>query len=181
MTTQAWKIDAQHSGVHFSVRHMVVSKVRGHFSKFEGEVAFDEAHPEQSTVNVTIDASSIDTNVQQRDDHLRSPDFFDVAKFPTLTFKSTKVEKAGGGYRVHGDLTMHGVTRNVVLDAEVLGTGKDPWGNLKAGFTAKGSLDRKDYGLGWNQLLETGGVLVGEKVELELEVEAVAQAAAKAA
>ena len=181
MTTQAWKIDAQHSGVHFSVRHMVVSKVRGRFSKFEGDITFNEAQPEDSKVNVTIDASSIDTNVQQRDDHLRSPDFFDVAKYPTVTFSSTKIEKGSHGYQVHGDLTLHGVTRSVVLDAEFLGTGKDPWGNVKAGFSAKGSLDRKDYGLNWNQLLEAGGVLVGDKVELELEVEAVALAAAKAA
>jgi polyisoprenoid-binding protein YceI len=181
MTTQTWKIDASHSGVHFSVRHMVVSKVRGRFSKFEGDISFNEAKPEDSKVNVTIDASSIDTNVQQRDDHLRSPDFFDVAKFPTLTFSSTKIEKAGHGYQVHGDLTLHGVTRSVALDAEFLGTGKDPWGNVKAGFSAKGSLDRKDYGLNWNQLLEAGGVLVGDKIELELEVEAVALAAAKAA
>jgi polyisoprenoid-binding protein YceI len=182
MTNPAWKIDASHSAVHFAVRHMVVSKVRGRFSRFEGEIAFDEADPARSTVKVTIDADSIDTNEPKRDGHLKSPDFFDVAKFPTLTFASTKIEKLKGDqYRVHGDLTIHGVTKNVTLDAELLGIGKDPWGVRRAGFTASGALDRKDFGLHWNQVLETGGVLVGDKVELTLEVEAVAAAAAKAA
>jgi polyisoprenoid-binding protein YceI len=181
MNPQAWKIDASHSGVHFSVRHMVVSKVRGRFSRLEGDIAFDESNLEASKVNVTIDAASIDTNEPKRDDHLRGPDFFDAAKFPKLTFVSTKIEKAYHGYRVYGELSMHGITRPVVLDAEYLGAAKDPWGNRKAGFSGKTQVDRKDFGLNWNQLLEAGGVLVGEKVDIELEVEAVATAAAKAA
>ena len=181
MNPQTWKIDASHSGAHFSVRHMVVSKVRGRFSKFEGEIAFDEARPEQSKVAVVIDASSIDTGVAQRDDHLRSADFFDVAKFPTVTFTSTKIEKSYHGYKVHGDLTLHGIKREVVLDAELLGIGKDPWGNRRVGLSAKAVLDRKDYGLNWNQLLEAGGVLVGDRVDIELEVQAVKAAAVQAA
>ncbi|MBL8949845.1 MAG: polyisoprenoid-binding protein [Myxococcaceae bacterium] len=181
MNPTPWKIDASHSGIHFTVRHMVISKVRGHFSKFEGEVTFDEAAPEKTKVKVNIDASSISTNEPKRDDHLRSPDFFDVAKFPALTFESTKTEKKGDRLAVTGNLSMHGVTREVVLDAELLGVGKDPWGGKRAGFTAKTSLDRKDFGLGWNQVLEAGGVLVGDKIEIELEVEAIAPAAVKAA
>lgn len=181
MNPTPWKIDASHSGIHFTVRHMVVSKVRGHFSKFDGTVTFDPAAPEKTQVNVSIDASSISTNEPKRDEHLKSPDFFDVAKFPTLTFDSTRVEKKGDRLAVTGKLSMHGVTREVTLDAELLGVGKDPWGGTRAGFSAKASLDRKDYGLGWNQVLEAGGLLVGEKIEIDLEVEAIAPAAVKAA
>ncbi len=181
MPTQDWKIDPSHSGAHFSVRHLVVAKVRGRFSKFEGTIQLDEGAFEKSKVSVTIDAASIDTHEPKRDDHLRSPDFFDVAKFPTLTFVSSNIVKAGERYNVHGALTIHGVTREVVLDTELLGTGKDPWGGKRAGFAAKTQINRKDFGLTWNQALETGGVVVGEKVEIELEVEAVAAAVAKVA
>jgi polyisoprenoid-binding protein YceI len=181
MNPTEWKIDPSHSGIHFTVRHMVVSKVRGRFAKFDGTVAFDEAAPEKSKVKVTIDAASIDTHEPKRDDHLRSPDFFDVAKFPSLTFDSTRVEKKGDRLAITGNLSMHGVTKEIVLDTELLGTGKDPWGAKRAGFSAKASLDRKEYGLGWNQLLEAGGVLVGDKIEIELEIEAVAPAAQQAA
>ncbi|NMO19869.1 YceI family protein [Pyxidicoccus fallax] len=131
---------------------------------------------------LSIDAASISTGVEQRDNHLRSPDFFDVARFPTLSFQSTKVEKtSGNGLRVTGQLTLRDVTREVVLDAEQLGIGKDPWGNVKAAFEAKTSIDRRDFGLQWNQALETGGVLVGEKIEIALEVQAVKAQAAQAA
>lgn len=160
---------------------MVVSKVRGRFGKFEGEVQYDPAHPERSKVKAVIDASSIDTNEPKRDAHLKSPDFFDVAKYPQLSFESTSVEKKGDRLQIAGKLSMHGVTRDIVLDTEVLGVGKDPWGVQRMGFAAKATVDRKDYGLGWNQLLETGGVLVGDKIEIELEIEAVAAAAQQAA
>jgi polyisoprenoid-binding protein YceI len=173
-----WAIDGVHSSIGFTVRHMVVSKVRGRFTRWGGTIAMDERDPTGARVRIDIEPASVDTGVEQRDNHLRSPDFFDVERYPTMTFRSTRIEKAGEGrYRVTGDLTMHGVTRPVTLDAEFAGSAKDPWGGLRAGFSAHGSLDRKDFGLTYNQLLETGGVLVGEKVDLDIEVEAVKQAA----
>jgi len=183
MATQTWDIDLSHSSIGFSVRHMVISKVRGAFTRWSGAVQLDPADLGRSSVEVKIDAASVDTQVADRDNHLRSADFFDVARFPELTFRSRRVEKAGEGLKVTGDLTMHGVTREVVLDAEFSGTGKDPWGNERAGFSARTSLDRRDYGLVWNAALETGGVLVGEKVEIAIELEAVKKvvAAPKAA
>ena len=181
MAVSNWKIDPSHSAIHFSVRHMVVSKTRGRFTKWTGDIRFDPENPAASSVEVSIDPASIDTADAQRDAHLRSPDFFDVEKFPTAAFRSTKIERAGGQYRVHGDLTVHGVTRPVVLDATFEGAGKDPWGGERAGFSASVTIDRKDYGLEWNKALETGGLLVGEKVSLDLEVEAVKQAAQQAA
>lgn len=181
MTT--WNIDTSHSGAHFTVRHMVVSKVRGAFSRWQGTLQFDEQNPEASKVSVQIEAASIDTREEKRDAHLRSPDFFDVAQYPTLSFESTKVEKVeGNSYRVTGDLTIHGVTKQVVLEADYLGAGKDPWGNDRVGFEASTSINRKDFGLTWNQALEAGGVLVGDKIEIALDVEAIkAQAGSKAA
>lgn len=181
MTT--WNIDTSHSGAHFTVRHMVVSKVRGAFSRWQGTLAFDEQNPEASKVSVQIEAASIDTREGKRDAHLRSADFFDVAQYPTLSFESTKVEKVEGNtYRVTGDLTIHGITKQVVLDADYLGAGKDPWGNDRVGFEASTSINRKDFGLSWNQALEAGGVLVGDKIEISLDVEAVkAQASSQAA
>ncbi|HEX8439597.1 YceI family protein [Archangium sp.] len=183
MANATWNIDLTHSGVHFSVRHMVIAKVRGSFRKFTGAVSLDEQDPTASSVSARIETASIDTGVQQRDDHLRSPDFFDVAKFPVMSFQSTKVEKtSGNGLRVTGNLTIRDITREVVLEAEQLGIGKDPWGNIKAAFEAKTSIDRREFGLTWNQALETGGVLVGEKIEIALEIQAVkAQATEKAA
>jgi polyisoprenoid-binding protein YceI len=183
MATQRWNIDSAHSGVHFSVRHMVIAKVRGGFSRFQGAIDFDPEQPETAKVAVTIDATSIDTREPKRDEHLRSADFFDVATYPQLVFESTAVEPTGdGALRVRGNLTIHGVTRPVVLDTEYLGLGKDPWGQTRVAFQAKTTINRKDFGLGWNQVLETGGVLVGDKVEIALDVQAVqAQAAARAA
>ncbi len=182
MTTNHWNLDTVHSGINFSVRHMVVSKVRGRFTKFSGSVALDEGDLTGSTVEATIDASSIDTGTAQRDEHLRSADFFDVEHFPELRFRSTKIEKRGGDrYWLTGDLTIRDVTRPIELDAEYGGRGKDPWGNERVGFTARATLDRKDFGLKWNQVLETGGVLVSDRVEIELEVQAVRAAAAVAA
>jgi polyisoprenoid-binding protein YceI len=169
-----WNIDPSHSGVHFTVRHLVISKVRGAFARWQGVVDFDEQNPSASKVSVKIEAASIDTREEKRDQHLRSPDFLDVEKYPALTFESTKVEKLDGDqYRVTGDLSLHGVTKSVVLDSEFLGGGKDPWGNQRAGFSAKTTINRKDFGLSWNQALETGGLLVGEKIEISLDVQAV--------
>lgn len=179
--TNRWDIDVGHSAIHFWVRHMVISKVHGRFARWSGALELDLADPTRSSIDVRIDAASIDTQVADRDAHLRSADFLDVANHPELTFRSTRIEKAGEGYRVVGNLTLHGVTREVVLDAEFSGTGKDPWGNERAGFSARTVLDRKEYGLAWNAALETGGLLVGEKVEITLEVEAVRKAAAVAA
>jgi polyisoprenoid-binding protein YceI len=179
MATERWNLDAAHSGVHFTVRHMVFSKVRGAFTRFGGTLELDEQVLAASSVSVQIEAASIDTREAQRDAHLRSADFFDVEKYPELRFQSTKVEKSGEKrLRITGELTIHGVTREVVLDAQYLGKGKDPWGNPRVAFTASTSVDRKDYGLRWNQLLEAGGVLVGEKIEIELEVQAIPAAVA---
>ncbi|CAM3202702.1 YceI family protein [Corallococcus sp. ZKHCc1 1396] len=183
MAQTLWNIDTTHTGIHFSVRHMVVAKVRGSFQKFSGTLTLDEQDPTASSVSVSIEAASIHSGVEQRDNHLRSPDFFDVEKFPAITFQSTKVEQAsGGGLRVTGRLSIRDVTREVVLEAEQLGVAKDPWGNTKAAFEAKTSIQRSDFGLTWNQALEAGGVLVGEKIEITLEVQAAkAQATDKAA
>lgn len=176
MTLTAYSIDAAHSSVGFSVRHMVFAKAHGRFTKFEGEIALDEQNLSASSVKVTIDTTSIDTSNEQRDGHLKSPDFFDVATHPTMTFTSTKVDGTGESFKLTGDLTIHGVTREVTLDAEITGHGKDPWGNFRTGFHAKGQINRTDFGLVWNQVLETGGVIVGEKVEISLDVEAVKKA-----
>jgi polyisoprenoid-binding protein YceI len=180
MTT--WNIDTSHSGVHFTVRHMVIAKVRGAFDRWQGTIQLDEQNPAASKVSARIEAASINTREEKRDGHLRSPDFFDVEKYPELTFESTKVERVGDSrYRVTGNLTIHGVTKEVALDAESLGSGKDPWGNERMAFQAAISINRKDFGLNWNQALEAGGVLVGENVEVSLDVQAVKAAATQAA
>ncbi len=178
MANNLWDIDVTHSAVHFWVRHMIISKVHGRFAKWSGAVQLDPRDLSRSSVEVRIDAASIDTQVGDRDAHLRSPDFLDVAKHPEITFRSKRVEQDGDSLRVVGDLSLHGVVREVTLQAEFAGTGKDPWGNERAGFSAKASLDRRDYGLVWNAALETGGVLVGEKVEISIELEAVRKVAA---
>ena len=182
MDNNNWNIDAAHSGINFSIRHMVVSKVRGRFAKFSGGLTIDDGDLARSVVEATIDASSIDTGTPQRDTHLRSPDFFDVERFPEIRFRSTRIEKLGGDrYRVTGNLTIRDVTREIALDVEHGGRAKDPWGNERVGFIATAALDRKDFGLHWNQVLEAGGVLVGDHVDIELEVQGVRAAASKAA
>jgi polyisoprenoid-binding protein YceI len=183
MATQRWNIDPSHSGIHFTVRHMVIAKVRGAFERWQGTVDFDAVNPTASKVEVEIDTASVDTREPKRDEHLRSSDFLDVAKFPKMTFSSTKIEKVEDGvFRVLGDFTLHGVTLPVTLETELLGTVKDPWGNERLAFQARAVLNRKDFGLGWNQVLEAGGVLVGEKIDIALDVQAVkARAAADAA
>ncbi|MCC6996364.1 MAG: polyisoprenoid-binding protein [Deltaproteobacteria bacterium] len=182
MSANNWNIDGTHSGVNFSVRHMVFAKVRGRFGKFGGSLDLDPADLAKSSVDIQIDAASIDTGTPDRDNHLRSPDFFDVARYPQLTFKSKQVTRKGDTeYKVTGDLTIRDITREVVLDVEFGGTGKDPWGNQRLGFSASARIDRKDFGLKWNQVLEAGGVLVGEKIDIEIELQAVAKAESKVA
>ena len=172
-SASTWNIDTDHSNVGFKVRHLMVSNVKGSFDKYTGTVELNDKDITKSTVNVAIDTASINTNVQKRDEHLRSADFFDVAKYPTMTFVSKKVAKAGKDkLKVTGDLTLHGVTRQVVLDVEGLSReSKDPWGNIRRGATASTTINRKDYGLVWNAALETGGVTVGEEVTITLEIE----------
>jgi polyisoprenoid-binding protein YceI len=168
-----YEIDSAHSAAQFSVRHMMVSNVRGQFSKVSGTAVLDDKDPKKSMIDATIDASTIDTREPKRDAHLKSPDFFDVEKFPTITFKSTDVKKTGKGkYTAKGDLTMHGVTKPVVLAIESAETElKDPWGNVKRGAVATTKVNRKDFGLNWNQALEAGGVLVGDEVQVTLDIE----------
>ena len=170
-----WNIDADHSNVGFSVSHLMVSHVKGNFNKYSGVVDINDKDITKSSVNVTIDAASINTNVQKRDEHLRSADFFDADKYPTLTFVSKKWTQAGkGALKVTGDLTIHGVTKSVVLSvAPFSRESKDPWGNMRRGTSASTTINRKDYGLVWNQALETGGVAVGEDVNISLDVEMV--------
>lgn len=180
MTT--WNIDPSHSGVHFTVRHMVVSKVRGAFTRWQGTIQFDEKNPEAGKVSVQIEAPSIDTREEKRDAHLRSPDFFDVGKFPKITFKSTQITKqAEGKYAVAGDLTIHGVTKPVTLATELSPEVKDPWNNQRRGATATTKISRKDFGLTWNKALEAGGVAVSDEVNITVDVELVKKADAGAA
>jgi polyisoprenoid-binding protein YceI len=169
-----WNIDLSHSAIHFSARHMVVSKTRGKFAKFSGSIQFDPKELSKGAVNVEIDPASVDTGDAQRDGHLKSGDFFEVDKFPTASFKSTKVvEKGEGKLQIVGDLSLRGVTKPVTLEASYEGSGKDPWGGERAGFTATTTINRTDFGVSFNKALDTGGLLVGEKVELLLEVEAI--------
>jgi polyisoprenoid-binding protein YceI len=182
MTNNTWNIDETHSGIHFAIRHMVVSKVRGRFAKYSGTIELDDEDLTRSTIEVTIDAASIDTGTAQRDEHLRSADFFDVARFPQMRFRSKRIDKVEDDrYRMLGELTIRDVTREVSLDVEHGGRVTDPMGDQRVGFVAKLAVDRKDFGLKWNQALETGGVLVGDRVEIELEVEAVRASAVRAA
>jgi polyisoprenoid-binding protein YceI len=168
-----WQFDMQHSGISFMVRHLLVAKVRGRFTRWTGSMRFDEHNPEASLVEVEIDASSVDTSEAQRDAHLRSADFFDVANHPRITFKSTRVERAGeAGYKVKGDLTIRGVTRPVVLEVAYGGAMRDPWGNQRAGFAAKTTIDRKEFGVSFNQVLDHGGLALGEQVAIEIDIEA---------
>jgi polyisoprenoid-binding protein YceI len=177
-----YELDGVHSSASFRVRHLAVAWVRGEFQKLSGTVSYDPKNVAATTVSASIDVSTISTRNADRDGHLKSPDFFDVAKFPTMTFKSKKAEGAPGKLKVTGDLTLHGVTKEVVLDVEGPSDGvKDPWGNTKLGATATTKINRKDFGLTWNKALETGGVLVGEEVEITLDLEAAPAKAPEAA
>ncbi len=167
-----WELDRAHTRLGFVARHLMVTRVRGNFGVFGGAITVGE-RPEDSKVEVRIDAASIDTGTKDRDTHLRSPDFLDVEKYPELTFRSTKVERVGtNSLQVEGDLTIREVTRPVVLEAEFEGLTDDPWGNKRIGFTATTEIDREDWGMTWNVALEKGGLLVSKKVQIELDVEA---------
>ena len=168
-----WTIDPDHSDVGFKVKHLMVSNVKGNFEKYTGVVEINDKDITKSKVQVNIDTNSINTNVQKRDEHLRSADFFNVAKYPAMTFVSKKVAKAGKDkLKVTGDLTLHGITKQVVLNVEgPTRESKDPWGNIRKGATATTKINRKDFGLVWNAALETGGVTVGEEITITLEIE----------
>lgn len=176
-----WQIDPAHSSASFSIRHMMISNVRGEFGKVTGSVNWDEADVTKSTAEATIDTTTINTHEPKRDQHLKSPDFFDVAKYPTITFKSKSVKKAGADrLTITGDLTMHGVTKPVTLEATYTNDElKDPWGNTRRGASARTKLNRKDFDLKWNQTLESGGVLVGDEVDITLDLELIKKAANK--
>ncbi|TAN43048.1 MAG: polyisoprenoid-binding protein [Nitrospirae bacterium] len=168
-----WQIDMEHSTIGFSVRHMMITNVKGVFERFSGKVVMDESDIAKSSVKTVIETASINTRIQKRDDHLRSSDFFDAAVFPTMTFVSKKIAAAGKDrLKVTGDLTIHGITREVVLDVENLTEPvKDPWGKIRRGASATTKINRRDYGLAWNKAIETGGVLVGDEVTISLEIE----------
>jgi polyisoprenoid-binding protein YceI len=169
----AWKIDTTHSQVTFSVKHMMVSTVKGNFHVFGGKLDIDEANPANSWVEAEADVKSVNTRDENRDNHLRSGDFFDAEAHPTISFKSKKVEVAGDNeYRVLGDLTIRGVTKEVLFNAEYSGQVKDPYGNQRAGLSAKTAISRKDFGMSFNGLLESGGAIVGDKVTIEIDLEA---------
>jgi len=170
--TQVWQLDPAHSQIGFRVKHMMVSTVRGNFRDFSVRLSYDPANVEAAGVEVELQAASIDTGVEARDDHLRSADFFDAEKYPVLRFVSRKVEQVGDGeVRVTGDLTIRDITREVVIEGEVAGPQKDPWGNMKLGVSGATKINRKDFELTWNQVLESGGVLVADDIKIELELQ----------
>ena len=178
----AWVIDGGHSAINFSARHMMLTTVRGQFAKFNGTVHFDEKHPANSTVDVSIDATSLNSNDEKRDGHLKSPDFFDVAAYPAIAFKSKSVKGIDdNSAKLTGDLTIKNVTKEVTLDVEYHGQQKAPWGTTSAGFSAITKINREDWGLTWNAPLETGGILVGKDIKIELDIELVKQPDAVAA
>jgi polyisoprenoid-binding protein YceI len=175
-TITQWRIDASHTSVGFAVKHMMISTVRGHFGAVDGTVRADPNDWTRSSIEVSIQADSIDTREDKRDAHLRSADFFDVEQYPTITFKSTRIESGGSHrYRVTGDLTIRGVTKPVTLDVAEEGQRKDPWGGERAGFSASATVDRSEFGLNWNQALEFGGWLVGNEIKIVLDVQFVRQ------
>ena len=173
--TAVWQLDPTHSSIEFSVKHMMMTTVRGRFTKFQATIAADEEQPEGCCVEVEIDTASIDTGVVDRDTHLRSGDFFDAERYPTITFRSTRAEgsfsKEGDQFRVPGKLTIRDTAMDVVLECVYEGRGKDPWGKERAGFSCTSEIDRREWGLKWNQAIETGGVLVANKVRLSAEVQ----------
>lgn len=175
-TLTAWSVDQSHSHVEFAVRHLMIATVKGRFGVVRGTVHSDDADPAKGRVDIEIDVDSIDTREAQRDAHLKSADFFETEKYPHITFRSTRIEDARSDrFTLIGDLTMHGVTREVALDVTSEGRNRDPWGGERAGFTATAKIKRSDFGLTWNQALETGGVLVGDDVKVSLEIELVKQ------
>jgi polyisoprenoid-binding protein YceI len=178
ITHTIWTVDGAHADVGFAVKHLMISTVRGRFGTVKGTVERDEANPLASKIDVTVDVTSIDTRQDQRDNHLRSPDFFDAANFPTMQFVSKRLEgDLEDEFRATGDLTIRGVTKEVTLDVKTEGRVRDPWGNDRAGYSATGKISRSAFGLMWNQVLEAGGVAVGDEVKISIHVELVHQAA----
>ena len=175
-TLQTYAIDAAHSTAEFVVRHLVISKVRGRFGKVAGTIHVADGSDVPTDVTAEIDATTIDTREEQRDGHLKSADFLHVEQHPTIAFKSTNIAGNGSSFTITGDLTIRGVTKSVELDAQFDGRGKDPWGGSRIAFSAETKINRKDFGLNWNQALETGGVMVSDEVKIELNVQAVLQA-----
>lgn len=176
-TATIWAIDPAHTLVEFSAKHMMITTVKGRFTEVSGEIRMDETHPDLSSATAELGVASINTGVGQRDDHLRSADFLDAENFGQITFRSTKVEGAvdrvGDTFQLTGDLTIRGTTRPVTLEVTYDGRGKDPWGGERVSFSASGRIDRRDFGLTWNQALETGGILVGNEIKISVEVQAV--------
>ena len=172
-TLTTWKLDPAHTTIEFVAKHMMITTVKGRFTEFEGTIVADEADIGNSSVEVSMKAASIDTRAEQRDQHLKSPDFLDVDKYTDVTFKSTKVEGQKDHFTVTGDLTIRGVTRTITLDVTFEGTGKDPWGGTRSSFHATGTFDRRDYGLTWNVALETGGILVSNEIKVVIEAQVV--------
>jgi polyisoprenoid-binding protein YceI len=170
-----WNLDPAHTLVEFSAKHLMISTVKGRIAGVEGAIALDEADPTNSSVEVTLDAKTLDTRIEPRDQHLRSADFLDVEKFPTIKFKSTEIQGDEQNFKLTGDLTIRDVTRPITLDVTYEGRTKDPWGGERVGFSATGKLDRRDYGLTWNVLLESGGLTVSNDIKIQVEVEAVKQ------
>lgn len=173
VTRTTWKLDPAHTLVEFSAKHMMITTVKGRIADVEGTVYTDETDPENSSVEVTLKGASIDTRSDQRDQHLRSADFLNAEQFPEITFRSTRIEGTAKNFKLTGDLTIRDVTREVTLDVEYGGHSRDPWGGERVGFSATGKIDRREFGLVWNQALETGGVLVGNDIRINVEVEAV--------
>ncbi|MEX5213872.1 MAG: YceI family protein [Nitrospiraceae bacterium] len=168
-----YDVDLEHSIIEFQVKHMVISKTTGRFTDYSGFVEMDPEAGQFKTIEATIKATSVNTNHEKRDTHLRSPDFFDVEKYPSITFKLKQVKKTGEEYTATGDLTIRGITKEVTLVGAFNGITKDPWGNVRAGFTGKGKVNRKDFGMNWNKALDSGGLIVGDEVDIRLEVEVI--------
>ena len=175
MATTKWSIDSTHSEVGFKVKHMMFTNVSGKFKTYDAEITTEDDDFTKSEISFSADINSIDTNNTDRDNHLKSADFFDAENHPKLTFKSSSLTKSGDEYQLTGELTLHGITKTVKLDAEVSGLLKDPWGNTKVAMNISGKINRKDWGLNWNSALETGGVLVGEDVKLNIELQLLKQ------
>lgn len=181
MSTERWEIDSSKSAIHFSVRHFLISRVHGRFSRWSGSILLQDGDWSRATVEVVIDASSMETGIPKRDRHLRSTDYLDAEHYPEITFRSRLVKTAATGRRLTGELTLKGRTREVILDVEELGLQRDPWGNQRAGFLGRGRLGRREFGLTGTLALDSGGLLIGERIAVDLEVEAVRQAAASVA
>ena len=174
-TRTAWKIDSAHTSVEFSAKHLMITTVRGRIADVDGTIYTDETNPANSSVEVVLKAASLDTGNEQRDQHLRSADFLEVEKYPEITFRSTRIEGSKEKFKLYGDLTIRGTTKEIALDVTFEGEAKDPWGGERAGFTATGKFDRREFGLTWNQALETGGVMVANEIKILVEVQATKQ------